>query len=162
MMMRKSVVICVMLWVLLGTVAPSKAVRPLGPSDRKCFVGFSVKSYEIDLGTIKSLGFKQGSSVAKFNARVVANCPHHIEASFEPFARVGGRFVIPSKNTFVVINGRGVPVGGKSVPIISSSKPTPVGGIDVPLDLKVGLENVTSYPAGDYNGTLIFTVVPGA
>lgn len=162
--MRKSIKACVMTVVLFGLVVPSQAVRPVGPiaPGGRCFVGFSVKQDVIDLGTIKSLGFNRGLLAAKADARVVANCPHRVEVSFEPFVRVGGRFLIPSKNTSVVINGKDVPVAGRSVPIIGSSKPTPVGGIDVPLDLKVGLEDVTSYLAGKYEGVLIFTVMGGA
>ena len=34
-------------------------------------------------------------------------------------------------------------------------------GVDVPVELQVGLTNMESYPAGQYNGTMVITVMPG-
>jgi hypothetical protein len=59
----------------------------------------------------------------------------------------------------VAINGKEVPVGAGRVAIAQSSRPTPAGGVDVPVDLKLAVTGLASYPAGRYSGSLVIRVM---
>jgi hypothetical protein len=52
-------------------------------------------------------------------------------------------------------------VGIGRVPIATSHVPTPRGGVQVPIEVQVGLKRWTSYPAGRYGGNLVITVMAG-
>lgn len=97
---------------------------------------------------------------ARLTARVVANCPYHISASFNGLTHEGHRVTISPTHMTVMINGRSVPVGAQRVPIASEG-PTPYSGVDVPIDLQVGVKAMNLYPAGRYRGSLVITVTPG-
>jgi len=178
--MKKVVMICVMAAVWFGLAGSARAVRPVMPPmmppivvPAKPFVSISVKPDKLDLGIIPH----RDSLPAKLEAHIVANCPHQVRASFAPFAwqrdrvsirqrgrvsiRQRGRVSIRPEDMSVVINGVDVPIAGAKVPIISSVKPTPPGGVDVPVDMKFSLANAVRYPAGPYEGTLTFTVMAG-
>jgi len=158
--MKKVVMICVMAGVWFGLATSAEAVRPVTPPmvvPAKPFVSISVKPDKLDLGTIPTSCL--GSSPAKLEAHIIANCPHQVRASLEPFEQKRSRVSIRPKDMSVIINGIDVPIAGAKVPIISSVKPTPRGGVDVPVDMKFSLANPLLYPAGPYEGVLIFTVM---
>jgi len=161
--MKKVVMICVMAVVWFGLTGTVQAVRPVMPpmmipvKPFEPFVSISFKPDMLDLGIIPH----RGSLLTKLEAHIVANCPHQVRASFEPFAQQRGRVSIRPEDMSVVINGVDVPVSRTAVPIISSVKPTPAGGVDVPVDMKFSLANSVRYPAGQYEGTLTFTVMAG-
>jgi len=163
--MKKLVMICMMSVVFLGFTGIAQAVRPVMPRmlfPDKPFVKLSVKQDRLDFGMVPSIGRRRSrrssSSQAQLEAHIVANCPYQIKASFEPFKRVRGHFSIRPEHMSAEINGANVNIAGKAVPIITSMKPTPKGGVDVPVDIKLSLADAAMYPAGPYKGTLIFTV----
>jgi len=45
--------------------------------------------------------------------------------------------------------------------VAESKGPTPSDGVDVPIDLHVGIRRIRQYPAGHYNGLLVLTVMAG-
>jgi hypothetical protein len=47
------------------------------------------------------------------------------------------------------------------VVIAQSIVPTPPGGLDVPIRLQVGVNNLVHSPAGRYHGMLVITVMAG-
>ncbi|MFQ6034923.1 MAG: hypothetical protein ACE5NM_03620 [Sedimentisphaerales bacterium] len=161
--MKKVAMICVMAVVWFGLTGVAQAVRPVMPSmvlpvkPFKPFVSISVKPDILDLGTIPL----RGSLPAKLEAHIIANCPHQVRASFKPFTRQRGRISIRPKDMSIKINGVDVRVARRAVPIISSVKPTPPEGVDVPIDMTFRLANAVQYPAGSYQGTLTFTVMGG-
>jgi hypothetical protein len=61
----------------------------------------------------------------------------------------------------VAINGRHVFSSTQRVPIATSYEPTPSDGVDVPINLQVGVKGMASYPAGRYAGALVITVMAG-
>jgi len=159
--MKRLVVICVVAVVLLGLGGvgqarirrrPFVAGLPVGP-----FIAMSIDPSELDLGEVGRSG--PDSLSGRLTAHIVANCPYHVEASFAPFTGKGGT-ILP-KHTSVVINGRNVAVSGAPVFVASSSKPTPVKGVDVRVDLKVTVDRAFQYRPGTYEGTVTFTIMPG-
>jgi len=159
--MKRSVVICVLAVVLVGLAGVGQArIRrgrfvaglPVEP-----FAAVSIKPDELDLGEVRPSGLDSLSG--RLTAHIVANCSYHVEASFAPFTGKGGT-ILP-KHTSMVINGRNVAAGGAPVSVTSSSKPTPVAGVDVRVDLKVTVDRAFEYRAGTYEGTVIFTIMPG-
>lgn len=98
---------------------------------------------------------------ARVNAHVVANCPYHLEASFQGLRHEAGHAAISFTNMSVAINGRHVSSASQRVPIATSYEPTPAGGVDVPIDLQIGVKGMALYPAGRYAGALVITVMAG-
>lgn len=123
------------------------------------FVKVAVPRKPAYLGKVWGPGLKQVG--AQLSARVTANCPYHLEASFQGLRHEAGKGAVSPKDLSVAINGRQVAVGGGRVPIAHSNKPTPVNGTDVPVTLEVGLRGLASYPAGRYSGILVITVTAG-
>jgi hypothetical protein len=92
-------------------------------------------------------------------ARVVANCPYNLSASFEGLKHEQGKAVIAAKDMAVTINGRAVPSGKVRVPIVTNGHATSPSGADVPIDLQVAVKGLVSYPAGQYGGALVLTIM---
>ena len=157
--MKKIWVICVMAAVCFGLTEVVQAVRPVMFSGRSLepFVSVSIKPDKLELGTI--LPKTSGSLPGKLEAHILANCPHQVRVSFEPFAHQRGRIPIRPEDMSLVVNGVNVPMAGKKVTIITSMKPTPAGGVDIPVDINFTLANALRYPPGLYEGNLIFTVM---
>jgi hypothetical protein len=159
--MKRAVVICLLAVALPGLGGVGQAKNPIGQFAADCpvkpFVAMSIKPDELDLGQVPASS--AGGLSGKLTAHIVANCPYHVQASFAPFTGQGGP-ILP-KHTSLVINGKNVAAGGKAVSVTSSSKPTPVSGVDVPVDLKVTVKSVPLYRAGTYKGTITFTITPG-
>ena len=124
------------------------------------FVKISTSGKPLHLGTVWGPGLKQVG--ARFSARVVANCPYHLDASFGGLRHEAGKGAISPRHLSVMINGKAVPVGAGKVPIAHSYRPTSAGGVDVPVELQVGVRGLASYPAGRYNGILVITVTAGS
>jgi hypothetical protein len=94
-------------------------------------------------------------------AHVVANCPYHVAAFFESFRHVQGKAVMSPKDVSVAVNGMEIPVGKGQATVAHSSKPTSLGGVDVPLTLLVKLKGLNHYPQGPYRGALVIRVMVG-
>jgi hypothetical protein len=121
------------------------------------FVSVSLPRTAINIGEVWGPGLHRAG--AEFMAHVVANCPYHVEASFQGFRHETGAATVSPRHLSVAINGKNVPVGDGRVQIARGSRPTPANGVDVPVDLEVGVTGLASYPAGRYRGALVITVM---
>jgi hypothetical protein len=144
---------CVILAVCLVATKGARAIDTSRP-----FVAVTVPRTPVNLGEV--CGPNLNEVAAKFNARVVANVPYHISASFGGLQHQIQKVAISPQHMTVLINGREVPIGTGSVPIASQG-PTPRGGVDVPVELQVGVKAKAFYPAGRYKGTIVLTVTAG-
>jgi len=108
------------------------------------------------LGNFWEAGTNQAAGRTKVH--VVANCPYQIQASLQGLRHVTGRSTMSPKHTAVMINGAQARLGER-VQIARSSQPTPPSGVDVPVELKVAMNDMILYPAGQYNGTLVVTIM---
>jgi hypothetical protein len=146
--------------VCFGLTSIVQAVRPALPpkmvSDEP-FVGISITPDNINLGIVSPMGFN--SLPAKLEAHIVANCPHKVEASFVPFKGSDYNVTINPKHTSVEINGVKIRENGSGIPIVSSARPTPPEGVGVPVDIKFTTRNLMLYPAGQYKGSLVLTIM---
>lgn len=121
------------------------------------FVSVSLPRTPVHVGEVWGPGLNRAG--AEFMAHVVANCPYHVEASFQGFRHEKGAATMSPKHLSVAINGKNIPVGTGRVQIAKGSKATPANGLDVPVDLQVGVTGLASYPAGRYSGALVITVM---
>jgi hypothetical protein len=153
--MKKIIIACAILAVCFGLTGMVQAMQPAVSGEP--FIAISVTPDKIDLGMISPTGFK--NVPAKLEAHVIANCPHQVKATFEPFRRKDSGVTIRPEHTAVEINGINVPVAGSGVPIVSSVNPTPPGGVDVPVDIKFSARGLLLYPAGPYRGCIVLTIM---
>ena len=138
--------------LVMADVAAATVPLPTLP-----FVHVSLPHVPMNVGTVWGPGPQHvGGQVT---AHVVANCGFRVEASFETFRHLRGKAVMSAKNLAVAINGKEVPVGVGRVAIAESSGPTPANGVDIPVDLKVTVTGLESYPAGRYGGSLVIRVM---
>ena len=121
------------------------------------FVSVSLPRTAVHIGEVWGPGVNRAG--AEFMAHVVANCPYHVEASFQGFRHVTGAATMAPQDLSVAINGKKVPVGAGKVQIARGKRATPANGLDVPVDLQVGVTGLASYPAGRYSGALVITVM---
>jgi hypothetical protein len=145
---------CAIVAVCLAMTDIASAAYPSQP-----FVSMTVTRDPLDLGDVVGPGMHQVRSRA--TAHVVANCPYHIEASFEGLRNGPGGKVISPQHLTVAVNGKEMSVGTGRITIAQSSRPTASAGEDVPVDLQVGFLGLPAYPAGRYYGTLVLTVMVG-
>jgi hypothetical protein len=122
-------------------------------------VTVTMKRDAVQLGEVPGPGMHQVKS--RFTAHVVANCPYHIEATFTGLRNGSRGTTISPEHLTVAINGKETPVGTGRVTIAESGSPTPASGEDVSVDLQVGFLGLPKYPAGQYLGTLVLTVMAG-
>jgi hypothetical protein len=94
---------------------------------------------------------------AKGTVRVLANHPFGLMASFGGLTQPAGQAAIPPEQMAVTINGTTVPVGTTRVQIASGDR-TPPDGVEIPIVIEVTLKGSTFYAAGQYGGTLVFSV----
>lgn len=146
----------IVMWQVAGsavgnTPPPPPPVIPAPP-----FVKVTLPKESLRLGDIWSSGAFQANG--KLDVHLVANCPYQVDASFRDLKRGGGDEPLPTKRVMVAINGKQTSLGGR-VQVARSGQPTPVSGVDIPVQLQVGLDNFMSFRAGRYNGTLVITVM---
>ncbi len=144
---------CVILAVCLVAAGGAKAFDPSQP-----FVIVSIPDKPLNLGQVCGPNLKQVG--AQVTAHVVANYPYVISASFSGLRHERRSVEISSQHLSATINGKQMPIGGGSV-VVTSQRPTPRNGVDIPLELQVGVKTVASYPAGRYGGTLVIKVTAG-
>jgi hypothetical protein len=150
------VVLMIAIWLMAaGSVfgaAPSVPVMvPSGP-----YVRISPPGGPFYLGNFWEAGTNQAAGRTKVH--VVANCPYQIQASLQGLKHVTGRSTMSPKHTTVVINGAQARLGER-VQIARSNKPTTPAGVDVPVELKVAMNDMVLYPAGQYSGALVITIM---
>jgi hypothetical protein len=122
------------------------------------FVALSVPKKPLYLGEVYGPGLKEVG--ARVTARVVANHSYHVLASFDGLRHERSRVAISPAHMTATVNGKPMPIGTGRVPILSQG-PTPPGGVDVPIELQLGVKSMASYPAGRYGGTLMITITAG-
>ncbi len=144
---------CVILAVCLVATQRAKAIDWSEP-----VVAITVPTETLDMGEVYESCLK--NSVARVKAHVVANVPYRILASFDGLRHQVRNVAIAPKDLTVTINGKQVPVGTERVPIVSDG-PTSRRGVDVPIELQIGVRTIQCYPAGRYCGTLMITIMPG-
>ncbi|OHB61039.1 MAG: hypothetical protein A2167_04410 [Planctomycetes bacterium RBG_13_46_10] len=156
--MKKIVVISVMAAACLEMAGMVKSVQPVLPPKLSLepFVSLSFTPDKIDLGNVSPVGFK--NMPVKLQAHILANCPHQVKASFEPFKNKNSNVSIRPEHTSVEINGRDIPMTGSGVSILSSARPTPPEGVKVPVDIKFSARGLLLYPAGPYKGSIVLTI----
>ena len=144
---------CVILVVCLVAAGGAKAVDPSLP-----FVMLRIPREPLHLGEVSGPNLKEVA--AKVTAHVVANCPYYISASFPGLEHQRSRVTISPKHMTVKVNDRDVPIGTGHV-TIASQGPTPYSGVEIPIELQVGVTAAALYPAGRYRGSLVITVTAG-
>ena len=146
----------VVVWLAAGnaqgtTPPPPPLVPPVPP-----FVKVTVPEGPLHLGDILHGGVFQAG--AQVNVHVVANCPYQVQASLRELKRGAANELVAPNHLLVAINGKQTTLGGK-VAIAQTRQPTPINGLDIPVELKVGVDNIMNCRAGRYNGTLVITVM---
>jgi hypothetical protein len=121
----------------------------------------SVPKTPLQFGRVYGVGPTQLR--AEVTARVLANCPFRLAASFQGLTETGGKQVaIPATQIAVRINGKEVPVGTELVEI-ATGMPTPPSGVNVPVVIEMELkQGAASCPAGQYGGNLALKVTVGS
>jgi len=109
-------------------------------------------------GMVTGMGPKQLK--AQGTARVAANCPYRVMASFRGMTEPTGKS-IPTHAMTATINGKSVPIGTDFVQIAAGNL-TPMSGLEVPLVVEVMMKGSGLYPAGRYSGNLVLKVVAGS
>ena len=150
--LAKSISVAAVCLVMAGSAS---AIDPRQP-----YVTIAMPRKPVSLGKVWGPGVKQVG--AQMSARVMANIPYHLEASFQSLRHTGGKGAISPKHMSVSINGKRVAAGAGRVAIAHSGTPTPPSGVDVSIELQVGVKGLEFYPAGRYRGTLLIRVVPGS
>jgi hypothetical protein len=146
----------VVVWLAAGnamgkTPPPPPPVPPIPP-----FVKVTVPKQPVQLGDVwSSEAFQAG---AKVDVHLVANCPYQVEASLRDLKYGAGNESLSPKQVVVAINGKQTSLRGR-VPVAVSRPPTPANGVDIPVQLQVGVNNIMNCRAGRYNGTLVITVM---
>jgi hypothetical protein len=146
----------VVVWLVAGNALGKTPPPPPPMMAPAPYVKVTVPDGPLYLGNIWSGGAFQAE--AQVNAHVVANCPYQIQASLRTLKYGANNEPVSPKRLLVAINGKRTSLGGK-VSIASSRQPTPANGVDVPVLLQVGVDNLMSCRAGQYNGTLVLTVM---
>lgn len=146
----------VVVWLAVGsalgnTPLPPPLVPPVPP-----FVKVTVPKEPLQLGDISSGGAFQAG--AKLDVHLVANCPYQVAASLRDLKYGASNEPLSPKRVVVAINGTQTSLGGR-VPVATSQPPTPINGVDIPVQLQVAVTNLMSCRAGRYNGTLVITVM---
>jgi hypothetical protein len=162
--MRTLAQICVIAVVSLGMTGSgwardhSNGNRPKGSSS-KPGVMLSVPKAPLRFGMVSGPGPKRLR--AEVTARVLANCPFRVAASFQGLTQVANRtVVIPSGQIAVTINGKAVPVGTDKV-VVAGGGPTPPGGANVLITIEMEVKGASSCPAGQYGGDLALIALVG-
>jgi len=98
---------------------------------------------------------------AETTARVLANCPFRLMASFQGFGeQAAQRAPLPLTQMNVTINGKEMPIGKQYVEIATGG-PTSRAGVEVPIVIEIKTAGALAYPAGQYGGNLAITVRGG-
>ncbi len=147
-------ILSIVMWLTAGNArgdSPPLPVSPVPP-----FLKVTVPQGPLHLGSVLGGGaFYAGAQV---DVHVVANCPYQVQASFRELKHGSSDQPVAPKHLLVAINGKRAAVGEK-VAITQTREPTPVNGVDVPVQLQLGVDNLMNYRAGRYHGTLVITAM---
>ena len=101
---------------------------------------------ELDFGSIPHPGNHVFTHT--FSMHIAANVPHHVEMSLSVLGHSSGSSYITPTN-LQVLNP------------ISSGQGTPIGGMDVDVQLQFDIKTTMADQAGTYQGTLTITAMIG-
>jgi len=136
---------------VLGAVQSAPGMVSVAP-----YVKISPPGGPFYLGNFWEAGTSEAAGKTKVH--VIANCPYQIQASLQGLKHVTGKSTMSPKEIKVVINGAQTRLGQR-VEIARSRLPTTPAGVDVPVELKVAMNDMVLYPAGQYGGTLVITIM---
>jgi len=149
-------ILSIVVWLAAGNVQGNTPPPPMPVNPVPPYLKVTVPREPLRLGNVMIGGaFQAGGQV---NVHVVANCPYQIQASFRDLKHGTASEPVAAKHLLIAINGKRAGLGEK-VPIALTREPTPANGVDVPLQLQVGVDNLMNYRAGRYNGTLVITAM---
>lgn len=150
--MKNLAKICVVVLGCLVAAEDASAINPALP-----FVKVSVPRVPLNVGTVWGPGTAQvGGQVT---AHIWANCSYHIAAGFQGFKHAKSGVAMWPVHQVAAINGQQIPVGTGHAVIAQSHKPTPSGGVELPIDLQLRVSNLAACPAGRYNGALVIRIM---
>ena len=105
---------CLVAADVAGAADSSKAVALEAMMFEMPFVSVSLPEAPVYVGEVYGPGTKRLN--AKLVAHVTANCPYHVDASFQGFRHERSGGAISPKHLSVAINGKAVRVGTGRVP----------------------------------------------
>jgi hypothetical protein len=153
------VVVAICLGVTGGGWAQNRPKQNGRVRSSQPFAKVSVPKTPLKFGKVSGPG--PARLKAEVTARVLANCPFRLAASFEGLTDDGSKQVtITAAQMRVTINGKEVPVGTGRV-VIATGGPTPPNGADVPIAIVMEIKGGLLYPAGRYGGNLALAVLTG-
>ena len=149
-------ILSIVVWLAVGNAQGNTPPPPIPVNPVPPYLKVTMPREPLRLGNVLIGGaFQAGAQV---NVRVVANCPYQLQASLRDLRHGTANEPIASKRLLIAINGQRASLGQK-VPITQTRGPTPADGVDIPLQLQVGVDNLMNYRAGRYNGTLVITAM---
>ncbi len=116
-----------------------------GPFPLEPYISITIPD-ELDFGSIPHPG--NHVFTPTFSMHIAANVPHHVEMSLSALTHTQGSSTITPAN-LQVLNP------------ISSGKGTPIGGVDVNVQLQFDIKTTMADQAGTYQGTLTITAMAG-
>jgi hypothetical protein len=81
----------------------------------------------------------------------VSNCPYQVQASFRELKHGTANESVAPKHLLVMINGKQAAMGQR-VAVTQTREPTSINGVDVPVQLQLGVDNLMNFRAGCTTG----------
>jgi hypothetical protein len=130
---------------------------PMGPvvPSPQPYAAVAVPRAPLYFGMVSGLGPRRLK--ATMPARVLANHPYRLAASFRGLTQQVGQGALAPGDLTVTINGREVPVGPQWVDIAAGDR-TPITGAEVPIVIEITVKGPAFYPAGRYGGNLVLSI----
>ena len=116
-----------------------------GPFPLEPYISITIPD-ELDFGSIPHPG--NHVFTPSFAMHITANVPHHVEMSISHLSHTNGSSTI-------------TPVNLQVLNPISLGKGTPIGGVDVNVQLQFDIKTTMADQAGTYQGTLTITAMAG-
>jgi hypothetical protein len=131
---------------LVLAIAITVCFGHVGAAKADTYIIVSVPS-SIDLGSIATYGNHVLTPPA-FKIRIESDSSHHVELSLSDLTH-------NTENSIIS------PANFTTTPIMSSPVATPLGGIEVNVNMQFDITTTSAELAGGYSGTLTVTVMPG-
>ena len=142
-------------WILLLTLSQSvMAAVPYG-SDAVIDIQFDVGEIVLPNANISG----EYASEVQLQAVVNADDAHAIGIGFEGFVKVGDQQDPFVEGVSVRVNNSFTLEPGQEQLVCASDYATPPGGAELPLTLQFKIDDLELFPAGQYQGTVVFVVM---
>jgi len=157
--------ICAVVAICLGATdgvgaKDSPQPRNLRPRRPVSAAAVSVPQTPLYFGMVGGVGPKRLR--AELTARVLANCPFRLMASFQGLeGKAGQQVVISPEQMKMTINGREVSRATQHLRVATGGATLP-SGVEVPIVIEMAVKGAQFYPAGRYGGNLTILVMPGS